>query len=89
MALGATSSGVLRLVLRESMLLAGAGIVIGTFAAVAAARLVSARLFGIAATDPLTFATCITLMICLTLLAGFLPARRAASVDPVEALRHE
>jgi predicted permease len=89
MALGATSGAVLRLVLMESILLAGAGIVIGTFAAVAAARLLSSRLFGIEATDPRTFAAGITLMILVTFLAGFLPARRASSVDPIEALRHE
>jgi predicted permease len=89
MALGATTGNVLRLVLRESILLTGAGIVIGALAAVAAARLLASRLFGVEATDPRIFAACITLMILLTLLAGFLPARRASSVDPVEALRHE
>jgi predicted permease len=88
-ALGATSGVVMRQVLRESILLAAAGIVIGTLAAFAAARLLSSRLFGVEATDPRTFAACIALMILVTLLGGFLPARRASSVDPVEALRHE
>ena len=88
MALGATSGDVLRQILRESILLAAAGIIVGTLAAVAAARLLSSRLFGVEATDPLTFAACIALMTLVTLLAGFLPARRASTVDPVDALRH-
>jgi ABC-type antimicrobial peptide transport system permease subunit len=71
------------------MLLALAGIVIGTFGAVESARLIASRLFGVEATDPLTFGGAILLIIVVTALAGFLPARRASVVDPIEALRHE
>jgi ABC-type antimicrobial peptide transport system permease subunit len=89
MALGATSGGVLGLILKESMLLAAAGIVIGTLGALGATRLIASRLFGVNATDPLTFGGVILLMTVVTALAAFLPARRASVVDPIEALRHE
>jgi predicted permease len=89
MALGATRGGVLGLVLKESMLLALAGIVIGALGALGATRLIASRLFGIQATDPLTFGGAILLMVVVTALAAFLPAQRASVVDPIEALRHE
>jgi predicted permease len=89
MALGATRGGVLGLILKESMLLAAAGIVIGTLGALGATRLIASRLFGVNATDPLTFGGAILLMTVVTALAAFLPARRASVVDPIEALRHE
>jgi predicted permease len=89
MALGATRGEVLAMVLRESLLLVVAGIVIGVPATLAATRLISSMLFGINAADPLTIAGGAALMVAVAALAGFLPARRAARVDPMIALRYE
>jgi len=85
MALGATRGQVQGMVLRESLLLVIAGIAIGVPATLAAARLVSSLLFGVKAADPLTIAGGALLMIAVAALAGFLPARRAARVDPMIA----
>jgi predicted permease len=89
MALGARATDVIRLVLRETMLLVGAGVVIGLGAAFAATRLVASLLFGLEANDPLTIALAVLLMLVVAALAGYLPARRAARVDPMAALRYE
>jgi predicted permease len=89
MALGAESSGVLWMVMRESLTLVGAGVAIGIPAALAAARLVSSVLYGLKATDPITITVSVLLMIAVAALAGYLPARRAAKVDPMVALRYE
>jgi predicted permease len=89
MALGATRGEVLAMVLRESLLLVVAGIVIGVPATLAATRLISSMLFGINAADPVTIAGGAALMVAVAALAGFLPARRAARVDPMIALRYE
>ncbi|MGH9837917.1 MAG: ABC transporter permease [Blastocatellia bacterium] len=89
MALGAQRRDVLWLVLREAMLLVVAGVGIGVMAALGAMRFVSGLLFGLTHTDPLTIATAALLMIGVALLAGYLPARRAAQVDPLIALRQE
>jgi predicted permease len=89
LALGATRTGVQRMVLKESLLLVMAGVAIGVPVTLAAARLVSARLFGVSAADTLTIAGASVLMIAVAGLAGYLPARRASKVDPIVALRHE
>jgi predicted permease len=89
LALGATPARALRMVLRESLWLALAGIAIGVPAALAATRLISTMLFGVSATDPLTIAVATLLMLAVAAMAAFLPARRAARVDPMEALRHD
>jgi len=89
MALGATAHDVTRLVMREVALLVVLGVVIGMTAAVATTRFVSAMLFNLEPTDPLTLTMATSLMICVAALAGYLPARRAAQVDPMIALRHE
>ena len=89
MALGASSTRVTQMVMRETMLVVGIGLVIGLGAAVATTRLVAAMLFGLAATDPLTISFAVILMIGVATLAGYLPARRAARVDPMIALRYE
>jgi len=89
MALGATRGGVLAMVLKESLLLVAIGITIGVPATLALTRLVSSLLFGIQASDPLTIAGGAVLMIAVAALAGFLPAQRAARVDPMIALRYE
>jgi predicted permease len=89
LALGATPGSVLRLVLRQSLALVLAGVVIGIPLALAAVRLVSAKLYGVSASDPLTIAAATLLIILVALLASFLPARQAAQVDPLVALRCE
>ena len=89
MALGAESGAVLRMVLRESMALLAAGLAAGLLLAIGAVRAVSSRLFGLSATDPVTFASATLVLAVAVLLAAFLPARRASRVDPLVALREE
>jgi predicted permease len=89
MALGAESAGVLWMVMRESLMLVAVGVGIGIPVALAAARLVSSVLYGLKATDPITITLSALAMIAVAALAGYLPARRAAKVDPMVALRYE
>ena len=89
MALGAQRGDVLRLVMRESMVLVMVGVVIGLAAAIGAGRLVSSFLFGLAATDATTMAAAVVVMSAVSAIAGYLPARRAAHVDPLVALHYE
>ena len=89
MALGAQRQDVLRLVMRESMLLVIVGIVAGVIVAVSASRLVASLLFGLPPRDPLTLFAAIVVMVLVSGLAGYLPARRASRVDPMVALHYE
>jgi putative ABC transport system permease protein len=89
MALGAQSVDVLRMVLRETMLLVVTGLAIGLAAALATTKLIESLLFGLTAKDPQTIVLAILLLLVVAALAGWLPARRAARVDPLVALRHE
>ena len=89
MALGAQSQDVLTLVMGESMRLVAAGIGIGLFAAFAASRLVQNLLYGLAPHDVVTMTVSVGVMIAVSAIAGYLPARHAARVDPLEALRYE
>ena len=89
MALGAQHKDVLRLVLGHGIRLALFGVVVGMSAAVALTRLMSSLLFGVSATDPLTFASVAILLVLVAMLACYLPARRAMRLDPMVALRHE
>jgi ABC-type antimicrobial peptide transport system permease subunit len=89
MALGASSGDVLRLVLRQGMTLAGIGLVLGLAGAIAASRLLSSMLFEVKPGDPLTYAGVAVLLGLVALAATYLPARRAARVDPLAALRIE
>ncbi len=89
MALGAEQSGVLRQVLGRGMALAAAGAAIGMAAAFGAARYMGAMLFGVRPGDPPTYAAVAALLIGVALLANLFPARRAAAVDPMRALRVE
>jgi len=86
-ALGAQRGGVVGMVLREGMRLAGTGVVVGVLLAVAATRLISGFLFDVSPLDGLTFAGMSGLFIAVALLASYLPARRAAAADPLTALR--
>jgi predicted permease len=89
MALGAQRASVVGMVLRESMLLVAIGIVIGLAGAIAGGRFVESVLFGLSTTDTLTMTAAIGSIIVVSLAAGYLPARRAARVDPMVALRYE
>ncbi|MBO0722480.1 MAG: FtsX-like permease family protein [Blastocatellia bacterium] len=89
LALGAQKSDVLFLVMKHGMKLAVMGIVIGLGAALSLTRLIRSWLFGVSATDPLTFGGIMVLLTAAALLACYLPARRATEVDPLVALRHE
>ena len=89
MSLGAERSDVLRLVLVEGARLAAAGVLIGIVTSLAITRLMTSLLFGISATDPLTFVAVAALLSAVALLASYIPARRATKVDPMVALRYE
>jgi ABC-type antimicrobial peptide transport system permease subunit len=89
MALGAQAGNVLWLVLRETLLLVSIGVAIGLPAALAATRLTRSMLFGLTENDPLTIALATLVMIAIGAMAGYLPARRAAQVDPMMVLRQE
>ncbi len=88
-ALGAQRRDVLGLVIGEGISVTLAGLVIGIFGALALGHFVSSLLFGIKAADPLTFVAVSLILTSVALLACYIPARRAAKVDPVVALRHE
>jgi predicted permease len=88
-ALGAQQSKVLCQVLGEGLKLAITGVVIGLAAAFGLTRLMSSLLYGVSPTDPLTFTAVAALLITVALAACYIPARRAAAVDPMVALRHE
>lgn len=89
MALGASRMSVLRLVLGQGLLTAGAGVVLGLVVSLVLTRTMGSLLFGLSANDPLTFAGVALLLVAVALLASYIPARRASRVDPMEALRHE
>jgi putative ABC transport system permease protein len=89
MALGAQPADVTRLVLKEGMSLAGVGVALGLFASLALTRLMRGLLFGVSASDPLTFGAITLLLLGVACLACWLPARRATKVDPLVALRYE
>jgi predicted permease len=89
MALGAQSRDVLRLVMGESMALVIVGVGIGLAIALAASRLVASLLFGLAATDVFTMLAAMMVLVVVSAVAGYLPARRAARVDPLVALHYE
>jgi putative ABC transport system permease protein len=89
MAVGAQVIDVLRLVVKDGMTLAGLGVAIGLGAALALTRLMSTLLFGVKPIDVPTFAGISVGLLAVALIASYIPARRAAKVDPLVALRHE
>jgi ABC-type antimicrobial peptide transport system permease subunit len=89
MALGASQRDVLVLVIRQGLVLAVIGVAIGLAVAFALTRVMSSLLYGVTASDPLTFALVPLLLGAIALFACYLPARRAMKVDPMIALRYE
>jgi len=89
MALGARSSQVLRLTLCQGLRLVAMGGVLGVAAALALTRLMRSLLYEVSAADPLTFAAVVLLLIIAALVACYIPAHRAARIDPMKALRCE
>jgi ABC-type antimicrobial peptide transport system permease subunit len=89
MALGAQRHEVLQMILRESLLLVLIGVAIGLATAAAAGRLIASLLFGLAPTDVTTMLLATLVMIFVSALAAFMPARSASRVDPLAALRYE
>ena len=88
-ALGASAATLLRLVLVDGMKLPVIGLTIGLAAAFGLTRVMEHLLFGVQTTDPVTFAGVAALLLVVALVACWLPARRAARIDPIVALRHE
>ena len=89
MALGAKERDVLGLVLWDGLIVIGVGLAIGLLLAAAATRVIATFLYGIGATDPLTFVAVPLLLGVVALVASYIPARRAVKVDPLVALRYE
>jgi putative ABC transport system permease protein len=89
MALGAQQADAMTLILRQALTLTGIGIVLGLVCTFYATRLLEGMLFGVSLRDPLTFGVVIALMLAVALVASYVPARRAAKVDPMVSLRYE
>jgi putative ABC transport system permease protein len=89
MALGANVWDVLKLILRQALVLVIIGIVFGISLSFATGRLISSLLFGVSSTDQLTLAGVALILIVVALIACYIPARRAMKIDPIEALRYE
>jgi putative ABC transport system permease protein len=88
-ALGAARRDVLRLVVRQGLGLTTAGLAVGVFAAAGVTRVLGSQLYGVSPFDPVSFALTALLLVAVALLASYLPARRAAAVDPMVALKYE
>ena len=89
MALGAGHRQVLRLVLNEGLSVSLLGVSGGLIAAIALSRVIAGFVYGVSATDPLTLVSAAALLTAVALFASYIPARRAATVDPIVALRYE
>jgi ABC-type antimicrobial peptide transport system permease subunit len=88
-ALGAQPAGLLAMFVRRGLLLTGIGAAVGLVAAAGLTRLMSSLLFGVTALDPVTYAAVSALLIVAAVVASYVPARRALSIDPVQALQAE
>lgn len=89
LALGAQRQGIFQRVVGEALALAGVGVVVGTVGGLAISRTMSSVLYGVPSNDPATFASVSALVAVVALLASYIPARRAAKIDPMVALRYE
>jgi putative ABC transport system permease protein len=89
MALGARESTVARMVVREALAVVGLGLLLGTFGALALTRVLASLLYDVSPTDPATFLSVAVVLAAVAVTASYLPARRAARVDPIVALRQE
>ena len=89
MALGARASRILRMILGEASWMAITGIVVGLAGGLALTRLIASMLYGLKPWDPVTFCASALLLLSVALAASAVPARRAARIDPMRALRHE
>ena len=89
MALGAPQRQVLMLILKQGLLLTSIGVGVGLIGALALTRLMSGLLFGVGSTDPATFTAIVLLLTAVSLIACYIPARRATRVDPLIALRYD
>ena len=88
-AVGAGQHSVIWMMVRETLLLVTIGAVLGTLASLAVNRYVAGQLFGVTPRDPAAIGVALLVLACVTLLAGYLPARNASRIDPVRALRAE
>lgn len=88
-ALGATPAGLLRMTLRNSLVLSGIGVAVGLAGSFALTRAMRSLLYNVQPADPLTFVAVAAILVAVSLLAAWVPARRAAAVDPIVALRWE
>jgi ABC-type antimicrobial peptide transport system permease subunit len=89
MAMGATHRSIMTMILREGLALTMVALLAGLLLGLAVARIGASRLYGVSPADPVSIAVTVALLGAASLLAGYIPARRAAKVDPMEALRHE
>ncbi|MHC4072115.1 MAG: FtsX-like permease family protein [Planctomycetota bacterium] len=88
-ALGATHGNIISMVLREGILLTLTGLLVGLLLSLAAARLIGSLLYGITPVDPVSIVVTVALLGAASMLASYIPARRAARIDPMAALRYE
>jgi ABC-type antimicrobial peptide transport system permease subunit len=88
-AIGARQQSVVWMMVRETLLLVTVGATLGTVGSIGVNHLIAAQLFGVTSRDPAAIAVALSVLACVTLIAGYVPARHASRIDPVSALRAE